>query len=247
MIKWMVLIIVLMVPAGALAQSEGTAEAETEAPQVDLFERLFAAGSEAYTAGDFSRAATLFQKAHAARPEATALYNAAKAAQKMGNLSQALSLSKDAAASEKYPLPSVLEKKNGALQEELRAQIEEKKAREAAAAKKGLDARGWSGVAAAAVGLTGILVGTQVYGPKASEAADRARNAEFFENYQRHVDDQEAAQRTGWTFVYSGSALVLIGAGLVTWDLLDSPETVSVSVGPGGPVGSSGAFLRVNF
>jgi tetratricopeptide (TPR) repeat protein len=243
----LILIIVLMWPLAAFGQSQGASGAETEAKRVETFQKLFERAAQAYNEGEFGQAATLFQKAYAVQPEAAALYNAARAAQKMGNFEQALSLSKDAAAAEDFPLPAPLEQKNAELQDELRAQIDEKKAREAAAAQKGLDVRGWSGVATAGVGVVGIFVGTQVFGPRASDAADRARDAEYVEEYQRHIDDQEAAQGAGWAFVYSGSALVLVGAGLVTWDLLDNPEGPSVSVGPKGPAGSTGAFLRVNF
>lgn len=64
---------------------------ETPTEQADVFKELTTEAAEAYSAGDYARAASLFQQAYELRPVSNILYNIARIHEEAGNLDEAIS------------------------------------------------------------------------------------------------------------------------------------------------------------
>src|SRR5690554_6635696 len=116
--------LVLAATLGLLSFSSNVLGDELSDPNsVEIAQNLFNDGARAYASGDFIDALMAFRKAHTYVPESVFLYNAARAAKRLGNFDQALSLANDAAAQKERPLPAIIADKNRELIAELKTSI----------------------------------------------------------------------------------------------------------------------------
>jgi hypothetical protein len=165
----------------------------------------------------------MWRKAYEYVPEAVFLFNAAKAAEKLGNLEQALALAKRAGKEKQRPLPEKLASKNEKLVEDLEARVEfRRKRREVREARK-LDWRGWSGMAGLVGGGAALSVGMAVFGQKAQGLNAKLQAAESRDVYERRRRRMEQQQQIGRILLYSGAGVAAAGGGLLIWDLVDVP------------------------
>jgi len=84
--RWLALALAASI---SVAAAPATALADETAPVQARAARVFADGERAFSAGDYARAAELFEEAYALRPHPASLANAAKARRTMGDLATA--------------------------------------------------------------------------------------------------------------------------------------------------------------
>lgn len=84
--RWLALALAASI---SVAAAPSTALADETAPVQVRAARVFADGERAFSAGDYARAAELFEEAYALRPHPASLANAAKARRTMGDLATA--------------------------------------------------------------------------------------------------------------------------------------------------------------
>ena len=209
------------------------AQEGVEERSVRVAQKLFEKGSKAYSEKRFADALTLFRKAYTYVPAAPFLYNAARAAEKLGNLEQALSLAEQAKDQKEQPLPVQLATKNDELIESLEAEI--------VAAKQEAERQrtmqwswvGYSGLGVSVLGL-GLIGGAAYMGSEASVDIAALGDVEDRAVYAQRREDILARQSTGQVLMYSGIGLAAVGGGMVAWDLLSPGESpFQVSAGPG--------------
>ncbi len=230
--RW-IMVFLLVAFCGTTIPAVAVAQEDDEKQAVRVAQKLFEEGATAYSEKRFSEALTLFRKAHTYVPAAAFLYNAARAAEKLGNLEQSLSLAKQAKTQKTQPLAAQLVKKNDALIESLEKQIVAQK--EAAERRKTMQ-WSWVGYSGVGVGVVGLsLVGGATYlGTQASSDIKALEDVEAREAHAQQREDILATQATAEVLLYSGVGLALVGGGIVAWDLLSPGESpLQVSTGPG--------------
>lgn len=217
----------------AAVPSWGWAQETEQEQAVHVAQKLFEEGAKAYSEKKYADAVTLFRKAYTYVPAAAFLYNAAKAAERLGNLEQALSLAKQAMAQKEQTLPAAMAKKDKELIESLKARISAEKAE---AERRRTMQWSWVGYSGIGVGVVGLgLTGGAVYlGTQASSDIEALGEIQNPSVYAQKRDDVLTKQSTGQVLLYSGVGLMAAGAGMVAWDLLSPGESpFSVAAGPG--------------
>lgn len=224
---------VLMVVMGGASVPAVAVSQDRQQREVKVAQKLFEKGASAYSEKRYADALMLFRKAYTYVPAAPFLYNAARAAEKLGNLDQALSLAKQAKEQEDQPLPERLRAQNDALIESLEQRIEAAKREAERNRSMQWSWVGYSGIGVSVVGL-GLMGGAAYLGSEASADIEALEGVENPEAYGRQRDDILAKQATGEVLLYSGIGLAAVGGGLIAWDLLSPGESpFRVSAGPG--------------
>lgn len=195
-------------------------------------EEIFAEGAMLYNTEEYRAARKQFLDAYKAYPAAIFLYNAARSSEQLGELDTALKQAKRARAEQRYPLPEKWRKRNSRLIGSLQTRISQREYERELEQARGLDWRGWSGVGAAGVGASAIVLGLGVFGRQAREGNEELATIRDQAEYQVRRDEVEADKTTAQVFLFSGLGLVAAGGGLVAWDLLDLPEKPRVIVAP---------------
>ena len=222
-----VVALLVLAPSGE-AYAEDAAEAK----------RLFEEAITAYNAGDYAAAATGFMSAYQIRPAAVLLYNAARARGALAGddpakLEAALRLLERAQNQEELPLDARLLDEAAKYNDELVSKIEQARRMEEERRQAELDALkgnpdnytrmggvGWAGVGVLALGAVSLgatgyfnnnvrLAGEALDGPDESRAEYDRLSAEFTEN-----------QANGQLTALVGTSLVVVGAGLLVYELV---------------------------
>lgn len=213
----------------------GAATAVASVPQsaIDSMEE----GARLYQAEEYDEAAVAFRRAYEIHPNATFLYNAARASHRAGNLPQAYRYYERALEvdGEGYGLGPDDEAKAEGYLRGLRVYYE------AGNMGAGIAERypeveevqwgnlGRSGIATAGVGgALAVVAGVLSWQSSARIDELRRDGAVSFAAYQEEVGSIESRQRMGQWALYGGGLLVAVGGGLVGWELLTVDE---VSVG----------------
>ena len=225
--------------ASAPAQAQPDPGAPVTPEQTRQAQQIFDEATSAYSAGEFGRAAALYQKAYQVRPEALFLYNAARAAQRADNPGLALELLRRATTQTERALPAKLDASVRTIEAELLATIEGQRvqARTRRTVDRIVQARaptpppgpaieparplgpiGWTGVGVGALGLVGLGV-MSVSTLQARQTLDRLEPPHASEaDYRDQLAQLERRQRRGQLLLYTGTGLVALGAGLWVWD-----------------------------
>ena len=229
-IKSILVALLFTCSAPAFAQSDEDAAVEH-----------FDNGARLFYEGDFPSAIIEFRKAYDYNPDPMILYNISLAHERLKNITEALRVGKSAAANPNLPPPVAL--RNDARiaafsiaitadKITTRTASDAKNAAIAAGFKSGVPGQqntspiweqltplGWSGVATASAGIVLLAYsGIVNYGLSADIA--RYQTTPDPQEYKRLKDDITTRSKRGRITLYSGSALAVIGAGLLTFDLL---------------------------
>lgn len=211
-------------------------------------QKLFKEGYEAYQRQEYSTAVSLWRKAYEYVPEAVFLFNAARAAEKLGNLETARKLAEQAKEHKERGLSAADTAKNEQLLQRVRAKKEYRKEKQEWSEAKKLDWRGVSGLVAVGVGA-GAMVTAGFVGRRAQEINNDLADARTRPEYRNLTDDFQAQQNLGRGLLYSGIGVAATGIGFAIWDLADVPEKPSkpeFSLGMSRGGGVQGVF-RVSF
>ena len=208
---------------------------------------IFEQAAADYMAKRYDVAAVGFRKAYAVLPEAVFLYNQARALQKLENWESAISALERARDQVERPLSAELAAKVPAMMQELEAARAASSSPLAAPPSdepaSGIFAVGWTGVGTLVAGA-GMIVAGGVMASGVSDEAQRLRTTSGQTRTQFEADRQAALDKQSWARVlfYSGSGLALLGAGLLSWDLLATgaeEDSAKLLIAP------SGVFVEV--
>jgi tetratricopeptide (TPR) repeat protein len=211
-------------------------------------QKLFQEGYKAYQKQDYTTAVSLWRQAYEYVPEAVFLFNAARAAEKLGNLSTAEKLAEQAKAKDNRTLSAEDAAKNEQLLQRVSEKQKYRESKEAWKREKKLDWRAVSGFAAVGVGVGGIISAGLV-GREAQRINNDLAEARTRPEYRNLTDTFQARQNLGRGLLYSGIGLAAAGASFVVWDLVDVPEKPDkpkFSVGVNARNGLQGVF-RLKF
>lgn len=203
-------------------------------------------GAELYQEEDFSAAAVEFRRAYEISkrasdgPYAVFLFNAARASHQGGNTRQAYVYYERALEVEG---PNALgEEERGRAQGYLDGLgvtfVAEGTAASVAEQMPMIEEVRWGGWGWSGVGLAGtgvLLLGVAgALSSRASSQIDALEGVEDISIYEEEKRDIEGGQRLGRGLLYGGGGLVLVGAGVMAWELLttDTQEVPRVNVMP---------------
>lgn len=229
---WLVWVCVLFAPSVVWAEDVPPTDEEYEAADA-----AFTKGYQAYSEGKYADALVAWRQAYEFVPAAVFLFNAAQAAQKNGKLEQALGLANKAQEAKALPLTAEERSKNEALIESIQADIAQKEAqRLAREAARPPTQKTWIGVAVGGVGA-GLIITSLIMGSSVSQDMELLEQEQDREAYDELRSSVEGRQLWGQVLLYTGSAAVLGGVGLVLWDFMGSSEdaaAIGVVPLPGG-------------
>lgn len=233
-IKSLLVVLLFFSSATAFAQSRNLSDEDAAVEHFDNGARLF-------YEGDFSGAIVEFRKAYDYNPDPMILYNISLAHERLKNFPEAMRVGKTAAANPNLPPPVALrnDARLAAFSIALtadkittRTASDAKNAAIAAGFKSGfanqpdatpiwdrLSPVGWSGIASASAGVILLAYsGIVNYGLSADIA--RYQTTPDPHEYNRLKNDITTRSKRGRITLYTGSALAVVGAGLLTFDLL---------------------------
>lgn len=234
-----------MTPSLAAAQAVGEAgdedqtrdEAQDRAPterDYEIADETALEGNKAYLAKDYARAINLYVAAYKYVPAALFLASAARAAHDSGALTQAKRLTERALAvtDEQW----ALDEEGRRTYEELLATIEAEIAVELAKTGE------WSWVGYAGAGIAALgavsVAGTFVTAAGVDARRDELASAQYRSEYDPLYEELSGQQRLAQTLLYSGVGLLVVGGGLIGWDLLTpggvpyEKPTIALELGP---------------
>jgi hypothetical protein len=241
-----ILVAFALVPMPALAQDapEEPAAVETASPSQDdiaAARSLALEATRAYESRDYVEAANLYKLAYKRVPAAIFLSSAARAAYEGGSLTHARRLAADALGNEAIPLDDAERAKTEKLADEIEQAISVELARTGEWSWVG-----YTGAGVAALGV-GSIVGTLVVSAGVDARRDELAASTRRSEYDPLFEELSAQQRLGQTLLYSGVGLLVVGGGLVAWDLLTPGgvpyEKPTVALG----VGADGAQVQVGW
>ena len=203
-----------------------------------------------YMAKRYAQAALKFRKAYVHLPEATFLYNQARALAKLESYEQALNALEQAQAQTERPLPEELAQKATPFEAELREKLAQKAApglsapqptvlppsEPEAPADDGIRPLTWG-----AMGLVGLGIvagaGAIYLGQQASETEEALQPPHAFDRgrYDELAADLESQRLWGQVALYSAVGLGVAGASLWVWSVMgeEDHDTARLHVGPG--------------
>ncbi len=193
----------------AYAQTDRTLNSRIKASQ-----KAFDRGVKAYASQRFDEAATLFSRAHAILPEAMYLYNAGKAMHRAGIFEVAASTLRAAVAQKERALPEKTSSKAGTLITEIEAELARRNARAGQ-----MSVVGWTGAGLVGAGCV-LLATTVILGSGLSQDLEGLSVERDRARYDARRSELEGTQSLLQVLYPSAWALLGVGAGLVTWDLV---------------------------
>lgn len=252
-----------LLPASTLFAQE-TAESAQDAPveksasdlrreaAIDSYQK----GVAAFTGSIYKEAVYHFLQAYAQLPEATFLYNASKAQYSLAKTIQEAEYARElldrAVVQKERPLKDATRVQADTLRANIDSRLLKLKgdAERAQWKETRTDWRAWTGAGSLLTGaaLTGVAFFYSE--PNAREGLDKIKDDAYSSEreYEKIKEEVERDQLQGQVLLYTGAGLAVLGAGLVTWDLLTIERTrrtmtpkVEVSFG------LSSANLKVSF
>lgn len=233
---------------GILASSPAWAQ---DSDDVDQIQHHFETGVALYFDQKYDEAIDEFQKGHALYPDPIFLYNISMAHGKMGRMDQSLAIAELAESgglgepdsTQNRARMAALRQYRGAAEIANRSAIERMQATPEPTSESWLsqrDWRFWTGVGAAGVGVTSIIIGGIVDASLNDTilAYEKAAQAEDIATYNRLRKTIESDQNKAITFYVVGGLLVAGGSGMIAWSLTDEKNLVVLPT----PNGAAAAY-----
>ena len=224
-------------PAWSEAQEQAPDEPAAAKEQAQEF---FDEAAADYMAKRYAQAALKFRKAYAYLPEATFLYNQARALDKLESYEQALKALEQAQAQQERPLPEELMQKakpfEAELKEKIAKQNQPKPTVPQAPVDSGVRPLTWVGVGLVSLGVV-AGAGALYLGGQATETEQALSPPQPFgqARYDELATDLESQRLWGQVALYSAVGLGLTGIGVWVWSVMDDEqEAVTLQVGPQG-------------
>lgn len=200
--------------------TERIKEAQEKIEHIEKFSALKKSANDAFAKGNYNDAYRLWLKTYELESNAVFLFNAARAAEKLGMLERALTLIKQALAQESRPISGDARKQSKEFKREVEAKIlaKQKAEEEARWTNQRVDWKTYAGIGTAAFGGALVVTSLAYFGQTARNQLDNANT-----NNQAEVDrinqEVERLQGQGKAALFTGLGLSIVGVGLVLYDL----------------------------